>query len=72
VLDYVLAGDVGPGDVITLPDAKEDLVVVAVRLGHGGFLLTVTPLDGGSRGEHVVTLTAATQILKTGRQPIAL
>lgn len=42
--DTILPGDVSAGDVIALADAWEDLVVTAVRLGRGGFLLTVVPM----------------------------
>jgi hypothetical protein len=45
VLDSVLPGDLNSGDVITLPDSQQDLVVRAFRLGQGGFLLTVAPLS---------------------------
>jgi hypothetical protein len=67
VLDSVLPGDLNPGDVIALPDGREDLVVRAVRLGQGGFLLTIVGLESGPSGEQTVTLTAATPIRRTGR-----
>ena len=67
MLDSVLPGDLNPGDVIALPDGQDDLVVRAVRLGRGGFLLTVEGLESGPPGERIVTLAAATPIHRTGR-----
>ena len=59
----VLAGDVNAGDVITLPGGAEKVRVTAVRLGSGGFQLTVEPATpGGSGTEHTVILTARTRL----------
>jgi hypothetical protein len=68
VADTVLPGDLNAGDVIALPDEDGDLVVEAVRLGQGGFLLTVSALnDAGSAATRVVTLTAVTRVSRRGR-----
>jgi hypothetical protein len=57
--DKVLPGDVNAGDVITLPGDDADVHVRAVRLGPGGFQLTVRPPGcNGSDGERTITLTA--------------
>jgi len=64
VPDIILPGDVTPGDVIALADGEDDLLVTAVRLGRGGFLLTVVPPAGPP--ERVVVLTAGTPVLKRG------
>ena len=75
--DVVLPGDLEAGDLIVLADGQDELVVVAVRLGHGGFLLTVTPSrpggirPAGSRTELVLTLAAGTEIHRIGRMPPA-
>ncbi len=59
----VLAGDLTPGDVITLPDEDGDVVVEAIRLGRGGFLLTVSPLHASAGDEaRIVALTADTRV----------
>lgn len=58
--EEILPGDLDAGDIIKLPGSADELLVKAVRLGQGGFLLTVSPADGDtSRAERVVTLTAA-------------
>jgi hypothetical protein len=67
VTDEVLPGDLDPGDVIILPGAGEELLVKAIRLGQGGFLLTVSAAGGDARGtERIITLTAATRLRKRG------
>ncbi len=38
--DAVFPGDLSAGEVIALPGEGGELVVRAVRLGHGSFLLT--------------------------------
>jgi hypothetical protein len=62
--DAVLPGHLSAGDVIALSGQDGDLVVRAVRLGHGGFLLTVSALRSPSPSpEWIVTLTARTRVL---------
>jgi hypothetical protein len=61
----VLPGELDPGDVITLPDSREQLLVKQVRLGKGGFILTVSPAGRDAPGaERLITLTAATRLWK--------
>jgi hypothetical protein len=68
VPDTVLPGDLDPGDVIAVPDAEDELLVIAVRLGSGGFVLTVAPLDNGRPGaERQMGLTAGTPVRKRSR-----
>ena len=75
--DVVLPGDLEAGDLIVLADRQDELIVVAVRLGHGGFVLTVTPSrpggiqPAGSRPELVITLAADAEVRRTGRIPPA-
>jgi hypothetical protein len=67
VTDEVLPGDLDPGDVIMLPGAGEELLVKAVRLGQGGFILTVSAAGDDAPGtERTITLTAATRLRKRG------
>jgi hypothetical protein len=62
----VLAGDIDAGDVIVLPDARDAVLVRQVRLGQGGFILTVAPVDDdGPEAERLVTLTAGIRLRKT-------
>jgi hypothetical protein len=70
VTDKVLPGDLVPGDVITVPDAKRAVVVRFVRLGRGGFIVTVAPV-GSADDQDVrpVTLTTWTYVLWHGRSP---
>jgi hypothetical protein len=64
----ILAGDVAAGDVIVLPDAREAVLVKRVRLGQGGFILTVIPADDDKAGaERLVTLTADIRLRKMSR-----
>ena len=66
--DEVLAGDVDAGDVIVLPDASDAVLVKKVRLGQGGFILTVAPVgDDRPEAEHLVTLTTEIRLHKRGR-----
>jgi hypothetical protein len=61
----ILAGDVDTGDVIVLPDARDAVLVKQVRLGQGGFILTVAPVDDDkAEAERLVTLTAGTRLRK--------
>jgi len=77
VPDVVLPGELEAGDLIVLPDGQDELIVVSVRLGHGGFLLTVTPSrpggmrPAGSRPEIEMTLAAGAEIRRIGRMPPA-
>jgi hypothetical protein len=66
VAETVLVGDVVAGDVIALLDTTGEMVVERVQLGHGGFLLTVSPAAGGKPAT-VWTLTAATRVSRRGR-----
>ncbi len=71
VEDSVLPGDLEAGDVIALADEGDGLLVKAVRLGQGGFVLTVSPADGrASEGDRQITLTVATRLHKRGRVPL--
>lgn len=55
-------------DVIALPDKAGRFLVRAVRLGQGGFILTVEPADGSAPwAERQVTLTTAGRVRKFGR-----
>jgi hypothetical protein len=77
VSDVVQPGDLEAGDLIVLADGQDELIVVAVRLGHGGFLLTVTPSrpggiqSAGSRPELAITLAAGAEVRRIGRMPPA-
>jgi hypothetical protein len=72
VPDAVLPGDLESGDLIVLPGGQEELTVVTIRLGHGGFLLTALPSGpAGSPAELVITLAAGAQVRRTGRVPPA-
>jgi hypothetical protein len=46
----ILAGDYTAGDVIVLPGTRDAVLVKQVRLGQGGFILTVVPVDEDSPG----------------------
>ena len=66
--DVVLAGDVEAGDVVVLPDAGDAVLVKKVRLGQGGFILTVAPVgDDRPEAERLVTLTTEIRLHKRGR-----
>lgn len=66
--EVVLAGDVDAGDVIVLPDACDAVLVKKVRLGQGGFILTVAPVgDDRPQAERLVTLTTEIRLHKRGR-----
>ena len=73
----VLPGDLEAGDLIVLADRQDELIVIAVRLGHGGFLLTVTPWrpggiqPAGSRPQLVITLAVGAEVRRIGRMPHA-
>ena len=62
----ILAGDVNAGDVVVLPEARDAVLVKQVRLGQGGFMLTVAPVhDDKPEAERVVVLTAEAQLRRT-------
>jgi hypothetical protein len=61
----ILAGDVAAGDVIVLPDGRNAVLVKQVRLGKGGFILTVVSVDDRPGTERLVTLTAGIRVRKT-------
>lgn len=62
----ILAGDINAGDVIVLPDARDAVLVKQVRLGQGGFIVTVVPADDDTpEAERLVTLTAGIRLRKT-------
>ena len=66
--DVILAGDVSAGDVVVLPGASDEVLVKRVRLGQGGFILTVGPIgDDRPETERLVTLTTGIRLLKRGR-----
>ena len=61
----VFVGDVNAGDVVVLPGASSAVLVKTVRLGQGGFILTVAPVgDDRPQAEELVTLTAAARLRK--------
>jgi hypothetical protein len=63
--DVILAGDVDAGDVIVLPGSCDAVLVKRVRLGQGGFILTVAPVgDDRPEAERLVTLTTAISLHK--------
>jgi hypothetical protein len=66
VAETVLVGDVAAGDVIALLGTSGEMVVERVQLGHGGFLLTVSPAAGDGPPA-VWTLTAATRVSRRRR-----
>jgi hypothetical protein len=69
--DEFLAGDVDTGDVIVLPGARHPVLVKKIRLGQGGFILTVAPVgDDRPEAERLVTLTAEIRLHKVGRSVV--
>jgi hypothetical protein len=65
VEDVVFVGDVNAGDVVVLPGAASAVLVKTVRLGQGGFILTVAPVgDDRPQAEELVTLTAGARLRK--------
>jgi hypothetical protein len=65
----VKPGDLEAGDVIALPgDGAGRFRVMTVRLGHGGFIVAVSPADGSDPGtEREITLTVAARLRRYGR-----
>jgi hypothetical protein len=67
--ELIIAGDVGAGDVIELPGTSDAVVVKRVRLGQGGFILTVAPVgDSSPEAERMITLTTRVRLRKQGHQ----
>jgi hypothetical protein len=68
-MDYaIIAGDVDAGDLIVLPDAVDPVLVKRVRVGQGGFILTVAPVDDDRpERERLVTLSTNVRLRKYGR-----
>lgn len=61
----MFAADVNAGDVVELPGTSGAVVVKMVRLGQGGFVLTVAPVgDDRLQAERLVTLTASARLRK--------
>jgi hypothetical protein len=68
VEDLVFPGDVNAGDLVVLPGASSAVLVKTVRLGQGGFILTVAPVgDDRIQAERLVTLTAAARLRRHGQ-----
>lgn len=66
--EAVRPGDLEAGDVIAVPDEAGRFLVRAVRLGHGGFILTVEPAGGSAPGAgRQVTLTSDARVRKFAR-----
>jgi hypothetical protein len=64
----IVADDIDAGDVVVLPGAPDAVLVKRVRLGQGGFILTVVPSgDDRPEAERLVTLTAGIRLRKTPR-----
>ena len=62
----ILADDVDARDVIVLPGARDTVLVKEVRLGQGGFILTVVPADDDRpEAERLVPLTEGIRLRKT-------
>jgi hypothetical protein len=65
VEDEIFASDVNAGDVVVLPGASAEVLVKQVRLGQGGFIFTVAPVDDDRpQAEQLVTLTASARLRK--------
>jgi hypothetical protein len=64
----VLASDVDVGDTILLPGADEPVLVLQVRMGHGGLIFTVAPADRDQpEHEQILKLTARVRVRQRGR-----
>ena len=58
--EEVLPDDLDASDVIMLSGARHELLVKTVRLGQGGYILTVTPIDDDTLGaEQLITLAGS-------------
>jgi len=68
--DLIIAGDVAAGDLIVLPEDADPVLVKRVRVGQGGFILTVVPAgDDRPERERLVTLSTQVRLRKHGRRP---
>jgi hypothetical protein len=68
--DLIIAGDVHTGDLVVLPEDTDPVLVKRVRVGQGGFILTVAPVgDDRPEAERLVTLTTQMRLRKYGRHP---
>lgn len=64
----LLPGDVTAGDVIKVPGSDDAVLVKRVRLGRGGFIFTVGPVEARQpEAERTVTLAASAVLQKYGR-----
>lgn len=64
----VFASDVNVGDMVVLPGASSAVLVKTVRLGQGGFVFTVAPVDDDRpQAERLVTLSAGARLRVHGR-----
>ena len=63
VRETVFPGDLSPGDVITLPGDDSEVAVELIRLGEGGFRLTVSG-PGRPAAGMVVVLTTWTPVAR--------
>jgi hypothetical protein len=64
---WCLSGRPERWGVIALPGEGREFVVRAVRLGQGGFLLTVSDLESPSPGaEWIITVTAGMRVFRHG------
>ena len=67
--DLVIVGDVEAGDLIVLPESADPVSVKKVRMGQGGFILTVAPVgDDRPERERLVTLSTEVRLHKYGRK----
>jgi hypothetical protein len=70
--DMIIAGDIDAGDLIALPESADPVLVKRVRVGQGGFILTVAPVgDDRPEQERLVTLSADVRLRKHGRHPVS-
>ena len=61
-------GDVNAGDMVVLPGTSSAVLVKTIRLGQGGFIFTVAPVDDDRiQAERLITLTAAARLRKPGQ-----
>ena len=61
-------GDVNAGDMVVLPGTSSAVLVKTIRLGQGGFIFTVAPVDDDRiQAERLITLTAAARLRRPGQ-----